>query len=191
MKKPIEQFISEQIEACENPNLLSVLASKLAQDYLESIDDLDDRELTEEEMIGFWDAIQLDHEASDNEKVLALFKDEREDQLWKAEDYLVCTDSEADEECRNAIADSLWAFNPDFLAGETGIDSEVFEAIQGNGRCESNNDAIASIIKATCGFDSFADSAMGADGRGHFLSSYDGEEHEQEFNGQIFYIYKR
>ncbi len=101
-------------------------------------------------------------------------------------EYLVLTDSEADKMASEQIGESLWAFNPSFLAGETGISQDVFEAIQKNDKCESNNPAIASIIASTCGLSSFVESATGADGRGHFLSSYDGEENEE---GE-FFIYR-
>jgi hypothetical protein len=98
-------------------------------------------------------------------------------------DYMVLTDDEANEKAAEYIKDSLWAFNADFLAGETGIDQSVFEAIQNNGKCERNNDAIASCIDD---MESFIESAISADGRGHFLSPYDGEEIEVD----DLYIYR-
>lgn len=98
-------------------------------------------------------------------------------------EYMVLTDDEADQRAADYIKDSLWAFNASFLSGETGIDESVFEAIQNNGKCESNNDAIASCIDD---IDSFVESAISADGRGHFMSSYDGEENEE---GEYF-IYR-
>lgn len=101
-------------------------------------------------------------------------------------EYLVLTDKEADEKAGEQIRESLWAFNASFLAGETGISQDVFEAIQKNDKCESNNPAIESIIKSTCGIGAFIETAIGADGRGHFLSSYDGEENEE---GE-FFIYR-
>jgi hypothetical protein len=101
-------------------------------------------------------------------------------------EYLVLTDEEADNKAKEYILDSLWAFNASFLAGETGIDEDVFTAISNNNKCESNNDAISSLIKGTCGFDSLVESAVCADGRGHFMSSYDGEENEQG----DFFIYR-
>jgi hypothetical protein len=90
--------------------------------------------------------------------------------------YMVLTDMEADDLAADYIRESLCAFNPDFLAGETGIDSEVFEAIAANGRCESNNDAIARLIGDN--IDSFIETAIACDGRAHFLNTYDGHEHE-------------
>lgn len=101
--------------------------------------------------------------------------------------YEILTDDEANERCKDYILETLWAFNADFLAGETGIDSAVFEAIQGNGKCEDNNEAIKSCIDD---LDSFVESAIGADGRGHFLSSYDGEENEIEIDNETYYVYR-
>lgn len=92
------------------------------------------------------------------------------------DNYLILTDEEADEKCAEYIKDSLWAFNPSFLSGETGIDISVFEAIQSNGKCEDNNDAIESCIDD---MDSFIESAISADGRGHFMNTYDGNENEE------------
>ena len=102
-------------------------------------------------------------------------------------DYLVLTDEEADEKAKEYILDSVWAFTPSFLASFTGFDIEVFEAIQNNGRCESNNAAILSMIEDE---DDFVSDAISADGRGHFMSTYDGEENEEEVNGETFYIYR-
>ncbi len=101
-------------------------------------------------------------------------------------EYLVLTDEEADDKAQEYVTDSLWAFNASFLSGETGLDEDIFTAIQSNDKCESNNDAMLALIKSTCGLDSFVESAISADGRGHFMSSYDGEENEQ---GE-FYIYR-
>lgn len=38
--------------------------------------------------------------------------------------------------------------------------------------------------------DGFIQAAISADGRGHFMSSYDGEENEVTVNDQTFYIYR-
>lgn len=107
------------------------------------------------------------------------------------DDYLVLTDEEADEKAEEYITDSLWAFNPSFLASMTDFDEEVFQAISDNGKCESNNDVIFNTIKKTCGIEDFVTAAIQADGRGHFMSSYDGEENEETVNGQTFYIYRQ
>ena len=120
--------------------------------------------------------------------------DEQESDFEFDNRYIVLTDSEADELCKDRILDSVWAFNPSFLSSETGIDVEVFRAIQENGRCESNNDAVLSCIDDE---DDFVQSAISADGRGHFISYYDGEETETTFSAidndyeeNTFYVYR-
>jgi len=45
-------------------------------------------------------------------------------------DYLVLTDEEADKAASDYIRDSLWAFNAEFLADNTGLPAEVFSMIQ-------------------------------------------------------------
>lgn len=99
--------------------------------------------------------------------------------------YMVLTDAEADDMARDLILDSIWAFNPSFLAAHAreGIDEDVIKAIQDNDRCESNNKALTALIED---IDHFVDDAIRCDGRGHFISSYDGEENEE---GE-FYIYR-
>jgi hypothetical protein len=106
-------------------------------------------------------------------------------------DYLVCTDEEANSLTAEYIADSLWAFRADFLAEQTGVDFAVFEGLCS--QCESGNEAVLSLIEATCGLDYFVESAISADGRGQFLGQYDSEEHEVVVgdtpNG-YFFIYR-
>ena len=104
--------------------------------------------------------------------------------------YIVLTDEEADEMAANYITDSLWAFTPNFLSERTGLDREVFEAIQSNNKCESNNDTIYNIVQKLDDIDDFVQAAIGADGRGHFMSSYDGNENEETVNGTTYYIYR-
>jgi len=91
-------------------------------------------------------------------------------------EYRVLTDDEAYVAYKETIEQSLWAFNASFLSGETGIDDSVFVALAE--QCEGCNDAVRSIVDGSCGIDSFVESAVGADGRGHFLNHYDGEENE-------------
>lgn len=100
-------------------------------------------------------------------------------------EYLVLTDEEADEKAREYILESVWAFKPEFLAAHAreGIDCETIEAIQANERCEDNNKPLTALI---ADLDHFVDDAIRSDGRGHFMSSYDGEENEQ---GE-FFIYR-
>lgn len=107
-------------------------------------------------------------------------------------DYLVLTEEEADEKVAEYVEDSLWAFSPSFLSSVTGVDSEVFEAIQANDRCEGNNDAIMSILDATdTSICETAEEAIRWDGRGHFLSQYDGQEIEIYADGEYYYCYRQ
>jgi len=96
-------------------------------------------------------------------------------------DYRVLTDDEANDACHYYIKESVWTFNADFLAKHTDIDPAVFTLLQE--QCESANDAILTMIKD---FDGFVEDAIDTDGRGNYLSPYDGEETEL---GE-FYLYR-
>ena len=101
-----------------------------------------------------------------------------------SQEYAIGTDTEADNACKENIKDSVWAFNAVFLASETGLPEEMFSFA--SEQCESANDAILKVIEQSCGLDDFVNTAISYDGRGHFLSSYDGEETEK---GDLF-IYR-
>ena len=102
-------------------------------------------------------------------------------------EYKVLTDDEADDEVKEYIEQSVWAFNPSFLAAHAkdGIDEDVFKALSEN--CESSNEAVKSLIKD---FDHFVSDAISSDGRGHFMSTYDGHEHEININNNYYYVYR-
>ena len=102
-------------------------------------------------------------------------------------EYAVGTDSEADEACKAYIKDSIWAFNAEFIVGECGLPCGTEEAIKAlQEKCESANEPILAMVKGSCGLDSFVESAISADGRGHFLASYDGAESDSD----EYYIYR-
>lgn len=101
-----------------------------------------------------------------------------------SKEYAIGTDDEATDAARASIKDSLWAFNPSFLASFCDLPECVFEALQP--KYESANDAVLSLVEKSGKFEDFADEAISADGRGHFMSSYDGNENEE---GE-FYIYR-
>jgi len=113
------------------------------------------------------------------------------------DEYLVLTDEEADEAVKESIKDSLWAFNADFICNVCDLPSELEDGIRAaqEKQCESANDWILRLVEKQCGIDRFVEQAVSADGRGHFLSSYDGEENEVavEKDGQkeYLYIYRR
>jgi len=107
-------------------------------------------------------------------------------------DYRVLTDEEADEAVKEEIENSVWAFKAEFILYECDLPLELAPAIQTfqEEKCESANEAILELIEKTCGLDEFVESAISADGRGHFLSSYDGDEYEETVEGTTFYIYR-
>lgn len=106
--------------------------------------------------------------------------------LFHAEggEFLVLTDEEADETAEQEIRESLWAFNASFIASHTknGLDDEAEKALADmQGRlCESANPIVEALIED---MDHFISDAIRADGRGHFISRWDGEENE---SGQFF-----
>lgn len=134
-------------------------------------------------------------------------------------EYLVLTDREADERCKEYIEETIWAFNTWFIMDhltQEGVNSylgledtyydededeyvdigdpeEVFYMNMGmdleeyiksiQEKYESGNSELLRLIDDV---DDFVSDAISADGRGHFLSSYDGNEEEQDG----YYIYR-
>ena len=110
-----------------------------------------------------------------------------DDMVFEADgdEYLVCTDDDADERAGETIRESLWAFSPWFIIEHTDLPNDASDMIAGfcAEKCEGANDTIEGMITD---LGEFIEDAICADGRGRFLSSYDGEENEE--NG--FYIYQ-
>lgn len=104
------------------------------------------------------------------------------------DDHLVLTDRQATKAAKEYILETLWAFNADFILSHSKIDMEAkyLTKIQGV-LGESANTLIRGMI---ANINQFIKDAIAADGRGHFMSSYDGREHEFEYKGKIYYIYK-
>lgn len=99
--------------------------------------------------------------------------------------YKIFTGAEADQAAKEDIMNSLWAFNADFILDHSKaadeLDArerdEVIKALremQAN-LCESANPLVRCLI---ADLDEFIDDAIYADGRGHFIAQYDGDEHE-------------
>ena len=101
-------------------------------------------------------------------------------------EYAIGTDKEADKACTENIKDSLWAFNASFIAEhtKTGYTPELEKSISKiQEQCEGAQAAIECMIED---IDEFIKDAISADGRGHFLSGYDGEENKEG----DYYIYR-
>ena len=107
-------------------------------------------------------------------------------------EYLVLTDAEADDACKEYVRESAWAFNASFLSDQTGLPEVMFTAVQD--KCEGANDAVLQCIEQSCGLDDFVSEAISADGRGHFLAGYDGDENSvaEGENGDknVYFIYR-
>ena len=99
------------------------------------------------------------------------------------QEYLLRTDEEADQRAEEYIKESIWAFVPSFLESHTGLDEEIIKHLQD--KCEGANDALLNAIKD---IDCFISDAIDCDGRGHFMSSYDGNEQEIDDNLFLYRI---
>lgn len=118
------------------------------------------------------------------------------DNIFESEsgtEYMVLTDEEADNEAENSIRESLWAFDTEFILEHTTAyrrtsaeqDRNIIFALKEMQvtLCEMANELVYAMIED---YEQFVEDAIKVDGRGHFVSMYDGEENEQ--NG--FYIYR-
>ena len=136
------------------------------------------------------------------EKALAMYLDVDEKEITKSpwatygvknegEEYLVLTEDEADKTAKEEIKNSLWAFKAEFILQECDMDisNKVENSLIAMQKacCEDCNEFILALIEGSCGLDKFVDDAIGFDGRGHFISEYDGEEVDAE--GE-YYIYR-
>lgn len=104
-------------------------------------------------------------------------------------EYAIGDDEQADEAAAENIKQSAWAFRASFVRQIAGLPSEADEMIQAfqEKKCEDANETILALVGDV---DAFVEAAIRADGRGHFLSSYDGAEQEEEADGTTFYIYR-
>lgn len=114
--------------------------------------------------------------------------------------YIALTDAEADEKAAENIKESLWAFNASFILSECGLDQSGEKSLRAmqEKSCESANDFILSLVEKCTSLEDFTSSAISADGRAHFLNTYDGNENEQRTDvfgkndtaDKLFYIYR-
>ncbi len=105
-----------------------------------------------------------------------------------AAEYMILTDAEADETTADYIKDSLWAFRPSFLVNyiPEGVTEDVLQMIAE--KCEDGNPAMIALIGDR--LEEVISDAIATDGRGHFLSSYDGEEVEGFSAGVYWFGYR-
>ena len=105
-------------------------------------------------------------------------------------EYLVLTDEEATQRAIDAARDSLWAFRGAFWKNYTDLSPSSVKAIEkAQGiLCEDAGPVLAAVVGAR--LDEMLTDAIDADGRGHFLAGYDGEENAVDRNGETFYVYR-
>ena len=115
------------------------------------------------------------------------------------DEYIATDDDRAYATAFREISRSLWAFNTDFILdhlkdeikfGDYSVDlgelKKALKALQEK-LCEGANAIIHALIDD---LNEFVEDAIAADGRGHFISPYDGEEHEVTVDGETYYIYR-
>ncbi len=107
------------------------------------------------------------------------------------EEYAIGLPEEADEAVKQHIRDSLWTFKAEMILAHSkaGTSKNIIKAIEEMQvkLCEDANEIVYCMIED---IDEFVNDVVKADGRGAFLSSYDGEEHEIEINGIMFVAYR-
>ena len=108
-----------------------------------------------------------------------LFETKLKGEFGEKKTYKILTDAEANEEAKNDIECSAWAFNAEFILNHTNLPPEAIEMIKKfcEAECENANDTILAMI---IDFDEFVKDAINTDGRGHLINNYDGEEIEQD-----------
>jgi hypothetical protein len=92
-----------------------------------------------------------------------------------SDEYAVAeTEQQAFEACCESIEDTLCYFSPSFLAEQTELPVEIFEALA---RTDfSDNEVYKDLIERVTTIENFVQEAIDCDGMGHFLSPYDLEE---------------
>jgi len=96
----------------------------------------------------------------------------------KEGNYVVYTNEEANNAVVEYIKEAIWSFRPDFLACYIDLPVEDIKIL-----CslyENANNILISLLKDK--LDELVKDAIELDGRGHFLSNYDGKEHKITIN---------
>ena len=92
------------------------------------------------------------------------------------DEYAVAaTEQEAFKACCENIEDSLCYFKPSFLAEQTELPVELFEALANADF--SDNEVYKDLIERVTTIENFVQEAIDCDGMGHFLAPYDSQEH--------------
>ena len=155
------------LAAVSVPSSLSLLSNRTEHNYIIIMNTNDiEKPFNEVTAEDIKNALAVDKERETYQELPVIIIDDEEDAVAKNEET-------ANKAARRAIEDSICYFNPSFLADHSDVPEDVFVFLAN--KCFDNNEAYKSMIYDV---DDFVDDAIDADGRGHFLSGYDGEEHE-------------
>lgn len=117
-----------------------------------------------------------------DEKIVKWDQETQTAEMADGSEWLVLTDEEADEKTEEEIKEMLWAFRPKFIIEHM----EQEEILSMTLKTRLAKPIIYALVGGEDGIDNFISDAIDADGRGHFLSYYDGEEKETE----NFFVYR-
>jgi hypothetical protein len=142
----------------EEINLEKYATDSLGEEATEAVNDMFGADA--EKIVALALHLQIDFEEAQSIEVSSY-----DDCIFEygREEYLVCTDSEADDKWNDEL--------------ENYIDEWILPEIPETYRNYFDNDAWKSDAKQ--------------DGRGHSLNRYDGEEDEQKVMGTTYYIYRQ
>lgn len=102
--------------------------------------------------------------------------------------WLILTNEEADERAFAYVRENLWAFRSEFLVNYVpeGVTEEVLQMI--GEKCEDGNPSMLALVGDR--LQKVAEDAISSDGRGPLLSNWDGEEHEFDHAGRLWFAYR-
>jgi hypothetical protein len=111
--------------------------------------------------------------------------------------YAIGTGDEASDASGEYIRESVWAFSAEFLCSVCGLSPDLAPMLRAyqEKECENANEGLLGLVERCADLAELQDAAEGADGRGHFLSPYNGVEEEHTYenedgDGDTFYIYR-
>lgn len=110
-------------------------------------------------------------------------------EMLRQDDIKLMSYAEAEAEAEQHIEQSLWAFNASFLVGyiNAKIDTNTLQRIKQDS-CEDCNEVFLALVGDN--LERLKSDAIGCDGIGHFLNTYDGDAYEYYYNGEL-YLYWR
>lgn len=138
-------------------------------------------------------ALRVNNESEELTQAIEAFIEEN----LCGDEFLVCDEGGKQDALEENIKESLWAFNAEFIVDHMSARKtmsykecqDITKALREMQEklCESANPLVMSMIT---NIDRFIEDAVNTDGAGHFLNTYDGEEHEFTFEGEVYYVYR-